>query len=280
MQIAFPYWLCYNLSTTYQQIEIDGGKKMQKFPLKQIEQVVSVVDELFAEHILGMYLYGSYVVGGLKINSDIDILVILDEEISHTVREELTKELLLISGEIGCKEKRCLEVTIVNCNDIISQDFPLKCEYMYGEWLREDIKAGKIPQAYFEADLTILLWQARKYNILLTGKKALDLIPSISNEKVKGAIHTMIPSLLEGVHGDERNTLLTLARMWYTLETYGICAKNIAAEWTLPKLPKDLKSLMILAIKGYLGECTDNWTDKKKELMKLIDFLKIKVENY
>lgn len=253
---------------------------MQKFSLKQIEQVVSIVEKLFAEHVLGIYLYGSYALGGLQINSDIDILVILDKEILQPVREELTKELLLISGKINCKEKRCLEVTVVNCNDIISQKFPLKCEYMYGEWLREDIEAGKIPQAYYEGDLTILLWQARKHNILLTGKNALDLIPSISNEEVKSAIQTVLPSLLEGVHGDERNTLLTLARMWYTLETYDICSKNIAAEWTLPKLPKDLKGLMILAIKGYLGECTDNWTDKDKELIRLVDFLKIKIENY
>lgn len=253
---------------------------MQEFSVKQIKQAVSIVEELFSEHILGIYLYGSYVLGGLQINSDIDILVIIDEEIQHTVREKLTKELLLISGKIESKEKRCLEVTIVNYNDIISQDFPLKCEYMYGEWLRKDIEAGKIPQAYYEADLTILLWQARKHNILLTGENALDLIPVISEEKVKNAIQTALPNLLEGVYGDERNTLLTLARMWYTLETYDICPKNVAAEWTLSKLPKELKGLMILAIKGYVGECKDDWKNRDKELLQLVDFLKTQVVNY
>ena len=104
-----------------------------------------------------------------------------------------------------------------NHKDIISQKFPLKCEYMYGEWLREDIDAGKIPQAYYEEELTILLWLARKYNILLTGENAVDLIPDISNERVKEAIHGILPILLRGVHGDERNTLLTLSRMWYNV---------------------------------------------------------------
>lgn len=57
-------------------------------------------------------------------------------------------------------------------------------------------------------------------------ENTVDLIPDISNERVKEAIHGILPILLRGVHGDERNTLLTLARMWYTLETYDICAKK------------------------------------------------------
>ncbi len=254
--------------------------KIEKYSSKQIEQVISTVQELFAEHVLAIYLYGSSVLGGLQINSDIDILVIIDEKMTDTIRAKLTKELLLISGTIGCKEKRPLEVTILNRNDIISQQFPPKYEYMYGEWLRGDIEAGILPLSNYDADLIILLWQARKYSIVLQGQSALNLIPIISEDEVKRAILNSLPSLLEGMTGDERNVLLTLARMWYTLENYDICAKNVAAEWTLEKLPKNFKPLMELAIKGYLGECKDNWSNKKSEVLLLTDFLKTKIETY
>lgn len=56
--------------------------------------------------------------------------------------------------------------------------------------------------------------------------------------------------------------------------------KNKAADWTLKKLPEGLKSLMIMAIQGYLGECVGSWNDKEKEVNQLIHFLKRKIENY
>lgn len=247
--------------------------KIKQYPSEQIEQVISTVQELLAEHVLAIYLYGSSVLGGLQINSDIDILVIIDEKITDTIRVKLTKELLLISGTICCKDKRPLEVTILNRNDIISQQFPPRYEYMYGEWLRGEIEAGTIPQSNYDADLIILLWQARKYSIVLKGQSALDLIPIISEDEVIRAIQNSLPSLLEGMMGDERNALLTLARMWYTLENHDLCAKNIAGEWTLERLPKSFKPLMELAVKGYLGECEDNWSSKKSEVLLLADFI-------
>lgn len=254
--------------------------KSQQYSSKQIECVCSVIEELFVGHILAVYLYGSSVLGGLKRNSDIDIFVITDEKITDIARIKLTEKLLFLSGTVNQKDKRPLEITIVNYQDIILQKFPPKYEYMYGEWLREEIELGMIPQPNYDADLIILLWQVRKYSIILKGESALKLIPVISDNQIKKAIQTSLPNLLKGIIGDERNALLTLARMWYTLENHDICAKNIAAEWVLEKLPKNFKPLMELAIKGYLGECKDNWNDKKSEIFLLVDFLKNKIISY
>lgn len=38
--------------------------------------------------------------------------------------------------------------------------------------------------------------------------------------------------------------------------------------------------MMIMEIKGYLGECIDSWSDKEQKLNQLVHFLKIKIENY
>lgn len=124
----------------------------------QIKKVISLIETLFKNKILGIYLYGSATLGGLKPNSDIDILIILTQEIEEDEREILTEQLLNISGHIGCKDKRPLEVTVLNKKDIISWKFPLRCEYMYGEWLREEMEMKKFPQAFYDPDIIILLW--------------------------------------------------------------------------------------------------------------------------
>lgn len=40
---------------------------------EQVFEVMSISAELFRDQIVGMYLYGSCVLGGLRPNSDIDI---------------------------------------------------------------------------------------------------------------------------------------------------------------------------------------------------------------
>ena len=81
---------------------------------------------------------------GLRPDSDIDILIITKQELSNSIRADLTKQLLKISGSVGCIEKRPLEVTIINQSDIVPLQFPPKCQYMYGEWLRERWKQENI----------------------------------------------------------------------------------------------------------------------------------------
>lgn len=245
---------------------------------EQIGQTVFTVETLLGNQIAGLYLYGSAALAGLQPNSDIDILVITNDEMPDSVRSKLTEQIKNISGVIGDSQKRPLEITVVNQKDIIPWRFPPKWEYMYGEWLRNEIEAGKIPQPCYDADLVILLWQARAHSVVLRGKAAKELIPFIPDSEVRKAIKNSLPGLLASIKGDERNVLLTLCRMWFTLETAEICPKNIAAEWVLPELPNELVPILELAINGYLGNCVDEWTGLEKETRLLADFLNRNLE--
>jgi len=243
-------------------------------------QVLEVIEELFENQLIGIYLYGSAILGGLHINSDVDILVISNQDLSEATRSELTKQLMLISGRIGCKNlKRPLEVTIINQNDIVPWQFPPKCEYMYGEWLREQMEAGDIPQASYDPDVAILLWQARSYSLSLKGPEAIKVIEPIPMIDIQKAIRCSLPGLIASVKGDERNVLLTLARMWFTMSTGEICSKDIAAEWATPKLPQNLAALLEIAGKAYLGECDDCWSDLETEITSLVAFMNKSIEN-
>ena len=117
---------------------------INEFP-QQVNQVISIAETILQGQILGIYLYGSATMNGLRPDSDIDILIITKQELSNSIRADLTKQLLKISGSVGCIEKRPLEVTIINQSDIVPLQFPPKCQYMYGEWLRGEMEAGEYP---------------------------------------------------------------------------------------------------------------------------------------
>ena len=87
------------------------------------------------------------------------------------------------------------------------------------------------------------------------------------------------------IRGDERNALLTFARMWYTAATGEITSKDKAAQWVLSRLSKErtvpasFASLLETARKAYLGECTDSWENLGSETEALASYMSQAVES-
>ena len=51
------------------------------------------------------------------------------------------------------------------------------------------------------------------------------------------ALLDVIPSLMADLDDDVRNVLLTVARVWFTIETGTIASKDVAADWVISRLP-------------------------------------------
>lgn len=59
--------------------------------------------------------------------------------------------------------------------------------------------------------------------------------------------------------GDERNIVLTLARIWYSASTGQIAPKDVAAAWVLERLPDEHRAVVCEAREAYLGTKEDRW---------------------
>ncbi len=242
----------------------------------QAGQVLAIVKPLFGGSLLGFYLYGSATYGGLHPDSDVDLLAVLDRPMTDTERKSLTAALLACSGRVGCADKRPLEVTVVD--RAAASGFPPVYEYMYGEWLRAAMESGDISGACADPDLALLLWQAQTYGVPLYGGALSEWIEPVSPADIRRAIAGALPALLQNLVGDERNVLLTLARMWFTLETGALAAKDKAAAWALTRVPPPLSEPLRLARSGYLGECREDWRGRDDQLRPLVRFLKERIE--
>ena len=228
----------------------------------QAHNVVSTAINLFGERLRGVYLYGSAVLGGLRPDSDIDILIIVDGGLDDTLRAELTKRLLKLSVTVAAAHSeqrglRPLEVTLLDSVKLKPRRFPPQIEYLYGEWLRAEIEAGELPMPHESTDLVILLRQSERHSLRLYGRELSELADPITDSDIKAAMRGELPKLAGYLRGDERNVLLTYCRMWYTLDAGEIVSKDEAASWVLAKLEPDLRRPIEVARLAYLGLCDD-----------------------
>ncbi len=194
---------------------------------------------------------------------------------THAVRKRLVAELMGVSGRYPAPpdSPRPLELIIFQRADLAALAYPARSEFVYGEWLRDAFEAGEVPEPASDPEFTLLLAQARNEAMALIGPDTTELLPIIPYSDICHAIGDALPTLLEAMEGDERNVLLTLARMWRTLAQGDFVPKDVAAAWALPRLPAEAAILLARAREGYLNRKSDDWAALRQEARQVADRL-------
>ncbi len=197
----------------------------------EAEAATAALRTILGDSLLALYLHGSAVAGGLRPQSDIDLLAVVEALIPEHRRAALLAALLRISGRHPAPPQgpRCLEVTIFRRQDLAAGAYPARAEFTYGEWLRDAFEAGGRPLPATDPDHTLVLAQARRAAVALIGPEASAILPGIPDARVRQAMRGALPALNAGLDGDTRNVLLTLARMWHTAVTGDFVPKDAAA---------------------------------------------------
>lgn len=229
----------------------------------------------FGSSLLAVYLHGSAVAGGLRPNSDVDVLAIVDVPTTREARERLVAELMRISGRHPAPPEgpRPVELIVFHRADLATSAYPARSELVYGEWLRARFEAGEIPKPVSDPEFTLLLALARQQAIALFGPDPAEVLPNIPEADIRRAIGDVLPVLLDSVDGDEINVLLTLARMWRTLATGEFVSKDAAAEWAVRHLHPGTAALVAEARAAYLGGTQKDWQALGREVRRVADDL-------
>lgn len=233
--------------------------------------LLALVDDDDPGGVLGLYLYGSAVAGGLRPESDVDLLMVTRRSLSTVERAALTRRLLGLSGWSGHAERfpevasrRPLELTALVAEDLHRSDGRPRRDYQYGEWLREEIAGGDLPSAERDPDVPILVKTAWAGHRTLRGAPLAAVAPEPDDDAVRRAMLDLLPEILVGLDEDEdpsevRHALLTLARILTTLETGAIVPKDAAADRVLTLMPPEHRPVLALARDEYRGERDVDW---------------------
>ncbi|MCE8439085.1 aminoglycoside adenylyltransferase family protein [Rhodovulum sulfidophilum] len=231
---------------------------------EQIGSALGILRRRLGDALLAVYLHGSAVSGGLRPQSDIDLLAVVGSGLTESQRNGLFTELLCLSGRHPAVPggPRCLEVLVFCRSELARGDYPARAEFVYGEWLREAFEAGESPVPERDPEYSLVLAQAWQEAIALCGPPGNELLPEVPPEHVRQAMRDALPELLDGSHGDARNVLLTLARMWYTARTGKFVTKDAAATWAIARLSGPDAMTLDHARGAYLGELAEDWQSR------------------
>ncbi len=227
----------------------------------QIAQTITALQTVLGPNMLGAYLHGSAISGGLRGQSDIDIMLVLRADPSPSEFRLVLHSLMRLSSRHPRREsrRRCLEVIAFRAQDMVHPRCPQRAAFLYGEWLRAGFMAGAALSPHEKADHTLILAQARGQSQALYGPPVQAFLPPMSQPLIRKAIGLALPDLLNGLAGDERNVMLTLARMWRSASHGDFLPKDQAAAWAIAQLPAQECAVLNLARKGYLGTEVDDY---------------------
>lgn len=242
---------------------------------EQISQCLSLLKDVFGQDLLGVYLYGSLIVGGLQKYSDIDLFVVADRPATYEERAKLVANLLQISGIYAKSPKPPIEMTIVVRSEINPWHYPPRFDFQYGDWLRTEFECGNIePWPTKEMpDLALLITQVLLANKILLGSSTDKLLCKVPYSDLIAATKNALSSLIADIHSDTRNVLLTYARIWRTVETDALCSKPSAAVWAINRLPEIYKPVMKRACAICIGEENEYWDDITALIQPTADYM-------
>jgi len=248
---------------------------------QQLLRTRATLERKLGERLQAIHLFGSAVDGGLKPYSDIDLLVTVSAPLAGSVRHSLMMDLLSVSAWPGTSQTyRALEVTVVVREEVVPWRYPPMRELQFGEWLREELRAGIIQPATLDHDLAILLTQARRHSVCLLGVAASELFDPVPKEDFAKALADTAAQWKQASdwQGDERNVVLALARIWFSVSTGGIASKDAAAAWALERLPDEHRPVVQSARAAYLGKAIDGLGHCRGQVAAFVRYIKPAIE--
>jgi predicted nucleotidyltransferase len=226
------------------------------------DEVAALVHELLGDELIGAYLHGSAVLGGLRPHSDVDVLAVTRRRTTDDERRAIVVRLLDISGRRARRgPARSVELTVVVQDDVRPWRPAPVMDLQYGDWLRDEYERGVIAPAGPNADLAVVVTMTLRGDRPLLGPPPAAVLDPVPEEDLIRSVVAGVPGLLDELESDTRNVILTLARIWTTVATGEIRTKDGAADWVLARLPAVHRPVLVHARAVYLGEDEDRWTE-------------------
>jgi predicted nucleotidyltransferase len=242
---------------------------------QQLKDSLELLKTILGPDLLGVYLYGSSLVGGLQKYSDVDLFVVANRATTLEEKKLVIANLLQISGIYMKSSKRPLEMTLVEKAMINPWQYPPHFDFQYGEWLRESFEKGIVEpwQTSEMPDLALIVTQVLLKSTTLWGAEPEQLLAHVPYHDFMKAMLQDVPRLATDLEHDTRNVLLTYARIWSTLETDAIRSKPAAADWALSHLPKKYQPVMNRAKSICIGVENEHWEDIQELIKPCADFI-------
>jgi predicted nucleotidyltransferase len=246
----------------------------------QIELLVKGLQDVLRQDLLGVYLHGSAVLGGLRPRSDIDVLAVSARRTTSDEKRRLVELLLALSvrGSIG--PPRPIELDVVVQSEIRPWRYPPPFDFHFDELLRKEFETGELEPwpAPTNQDLASAMTMALLGETALFGPPPAEMFDPVPRRDYIHAILRDTATVDQYLPWDTRNVVLTLPRIWSAMATDLVHSKDSAAAWALPRLPKEHRPVLERALAIYRGGPEEPWDDDLPRVRAYADYVVSEIE--
>ena len=219
-------------------------KTLSPTPYPDVNEILNLlltsVKEILQDQFIGMYLFGSLANGDFDQHSDIDILVLTNNEISETeftALQEMHERIAKINSPWAIQ----LEVSYISQNAI--RRFDRSNTIVHPRLDRGD--GETLHRMAHESDWIIQRHILREHGVVIEGPGPRSLIDPVSRNNLRQAVTDVLPLWVNPVLDDPSQIdkrgyqsffVLSLCRMLYTMKHGEIVSKPFAAKWAKENL--------------------------------------------
>nr|MBA2383075.1 DUF4111 domain-containing protein [Actinomycetota bacterium] len=211
-----------------------------------LRELVAGSRTLLGGNFCGAYLVGSFALGDADEHSDVDFLVVADEELDDVQVAGLQELHRRLHG-LGVAWAQHLEGSYIR-RELLRRVDPARTPLLYldngaSELVRDD-----------HCNTAVLRWTLREHGVVLAGAEPASLVEPVSPEELRAEALVTLPRYLEWApeptkaggmsRWKQPYLVLTFCRLLHTLATGRVASKREAAEWALETLDPEWASLV------------------------------------
>jgi predicted nucleotidyltransferase len=223
--------------------------------------LIEGVRDVLGENVVGIYLHGSAVLGGLRKRSDLDVITVVAKPLTNDEKQRLAGVLAGISNK-----PRPLDFDLVVQAEVRPWRYPPTFDFHYSEWW------PGVRDRDTNVDLAVLITMLLAGDTPLYGPPPATVFEAVPAADFRRATLAAVGDVIRRLDGDTRNVLLTLARIWASIETGRMLSKDGAATWALERLPEEHKPVLERARDLYLEGSRGSWDDLREEVRACADY--------
>jgi predicted nucleotidyltransferase len=227
---------------------------------EQLGVLVSELESILGNELVGVYLHGSLVLGCFNPQqSDIDLIAVTRRRLNAKKRRRLGA---LMLGSSAAKERPReppypLEVSILRETQLNPWRYPTPFDFHYGESQRDRFTAGEFEPLWDEDhDLAAHITLLREAGVTLAGRPIDEVFPTVPWADYADSL------LRDLVWSRERRLdlygILNASRIWATFTERRLHSKLSGGIWALEHAPKEFHRLIAGATAVYRGESEDD----------------------
>jgi hypothetical protein len=252
-----------------------------------LDKVLSEAQSILGEHFIGMYLYGSLATGGFDRDSDVDYVVVTDEEVSENqfaAFQDMHTRIKTMN--VWCADQ--LEGSYIP-REALNRYDPQRALFVHidrgpDEQLhRMHLDDERISRAWW-GGWVILRSNLLEHGITLAGPAPQTIVDPVLPDDLRQSallvLHGWAADILNdpakiNSRGYQSYTVLTLCRILYTLHTGAVTSKPEAMRWVKAHLDE---KWMPLIERAWLGRQNPGLDAEPADVNGTLEFIRYTIE--